>query len=105
MASVLDEWTQSMLLTGPLRPRLILCSVFICLRSKVAGKCSCKDVLNVIIWAVFLIGCSLETPFGKATSVFVVKAFLQSPEGFLLRKLIVEIVVCMFPFLSIQNLS
>jgi len=76
----------------------ILCRVFNCVWSKVAEKCCCEGVLDVIFWAVFLIGCSLETLFAKATSVLFVNAFLQSPESFLLRTLIVEIVVCMFPF-------
>lgn len=80
----------------------LLFSVFNCLGNEVPGRCSCEDVLNVIIWTVFLIACSLETPFGKPATVFgVVRAFLH----FMSRTLIAEVVVCMFPFLSIQNMS
>lgn len=54
------------------------------------GKCSCEDVLSVIIWAVFLAFCSVETAFAKSATVFVVvRPFLDSRESFLLRKLIV----------------
>lgn len=53
----------------------IVFALFNCLGNKVAGKCSCEDVLNVIIWTVFIIDCSLETPFGKLASVFLLLLF------------------------------